>query len=126
MLSIGIFFTLIVLGLSSTLPSALSRGLTANGVPASAAAHVASLPAVSTLFAAFLGENPVRQLLGRHLLAHLSAAHVATLTGRAFFPSLVSGPFLTGLHEAFDFAILACLVASAASWLRGGRFVYHD
>ncbi len=63
-LSIGLFFTLMIAGLANTLPAALSSGLTANGVPAADAARIAELPPVAVLFAAFLGYNPVQQLLG--------------------------------------------------------------
>jgi MFS family permease len=124
--SIGIFFTLMIIGLASSLPAVLSHGLVSHGVPASVANRVAHLPPVSTLFAAFLGYNPVQHLLGSSVLAHLSAANRATLTGRQFFPALISGPFGDGLHVAFDFALAACLVAAAASWLRGGRYVYRE
>jgi hypothetical protein len=120
-LSVGVFFTLMVAGLSATLPQALSSGLTAHGVPATVASHAASLPPISVLFAAFLGYNPVQHLLGAHALSSLSAHAQAVLTGRAFFPHLISGPFRNGLHEAFIFAIAACLVAAAASLMRGGR-----
>jgi hypothetical protein len=75
------------------------------------------------LFAAFLGYNPAQQLLGPHVLQHLSAADAADVKGREFFPSLLSQPFRTGLREAFAFAIVACLVAAAASWSRGTRYV---
>jgi MFS family permease len=125
-LSIGIFFTLMIVGLSSSLPSALDHGLVAHGVPAAAASKVSSLPPVSVLFAAFLGYSPVRHLLGGTVLARLPAASVHALTSRSFFPHLITGPFQTGLHEAFDFAIAACLVAAAASWLRGGKYVYVE
>jgi MFS family permease len=119
-LSIGIFFTLIITGLAAHLPATLAKGLTAQGVPASAAAKVAHLPPTATVFGAFLGYNPVASLLGpTGVLAHLPHAKVAYLTGRSFFPSLISAPFSSGLHEAFDFAIVACLIAAAASWLRG-------
>jgi MFS family permease len=124
-LSIGIFFTLIILGLAATLASALSHGLTAQGVPPASAARVASLPPVSVLFAALLGYNPVSTLLGP-ALAHLPAARVAYLTGRSFFPSLISSAFGHGLAAAFDFAIAACLIAAAASLLRGGKYAYGD
>jgi MFS family permease len=124
-LSIGIFFTLIILGLAATLASALSHGLTAQGVPPASAARVASLPPVSVLFAALLGYNPVSTLLGP-ALAHLPAARVAYLTGRSFFPSLISPAFGHGLAAAFDFAIAACLIAAAASLLRGGKYAYGD
>jgi hypothetical protein len=125
-LSIGVFFTLMVLGLASNLPHALSSGLQAHGVSATAASGAAHIPPVSVLFAAFLGYNPIEHLLGSHVLASLSAANHATLTGRSFFPHLISAPFRTGLHEAFLFAILACLIAAAASLMRGGRYHYVE
>jgi hypothetical protein len=119
-LSIGIFFTLIITGLAARLPVTLARGLTAQGVPAAAAAKVAALPPTSTVFGAFLGYNPIASLLGpTGVLARLPHARAAYLTGRSFFPNLISGPFSNGLHEAFDFAIVAMLIAAAASWLRG-------
>jgi len=121
-LSIGIFFTLMILGLSSTLPHALSGGLQAHGLSASTAQRVARLPPVSILFAAFLGYNPIQHLVGAHALSSLSAGAQATLTGRAFFPDLISAAFRSGLHEAFAFAIVACLIAAAASLMRGGRY----
>jgi MFS family permease len=125
-LSIGIFFTLMIIGLSATLPSALLHGLQAHGVPARDAAAAANLPPVSILFAAFLGYSPVQHLVGGKVLAHLPAHQAAVLTGRGFFPSLISAPFANGLHTAFDFAVAACLLAAAMSWLRGGKFRYHE
>ncbi|MCW2996104.1 MAG: transporter [Conexibacter sp.] len=122
-LSIGIFFTLMIIGLASTLPHTLSSGLQAHGVDPATAHSVASLPPVSILFAAFLGYNPVQHLLGPHALHALSAHDQATLTGSSFFPHLISAPFRSGLHAAFSFAIVACLIAAAASLLRGGRMV---
>jgi MFS family permease len=123
-LSIGIFFTLIILGLASSLPSALSHGLIAQGVPSADAARVAALPPVSIMFAALLGYNPVQTLLGP-VISKLPASHAAYLTGHTFFPSLISSPFQHGLDIAFDFAIAACLVAALASLLRGRRYVHE-
>jgi len=117
-LSIGIFFTLMVAGLSSTLPAALFGGLTAQGVPAHAAAPISHLPPIGVLFASFLGYNPMQQLLGP-LLAHLPAAHAAYLAGREFFPHLITGPFHHGIGVAFGFAIGACVIAAIASALTG-------
>jgi len=125
-LSIGVFFTLMIVGLAASLPSALYHGLVAHGVPATAAARVSHLPPVSTLFAAFLGENPMLHLLGPAVLGHLPAHQAAIVTGRSFFPSIISGAFQHGLHEAFDFAITACLIAAGASWLRGGKYIYRE
>ena len=123
-LSIGIFFTLIILGLAASLPAALSHGLIAQGVPRADAARIAGLPPVSIMFAALLGYNPVRTLLG-HAITKLPASHAAYLTGHTFFPSLISAPFSHGLAIAFDFAIAACLIAGLASLLRGGRYVHE-
>ncbi len=125
-ISIGIFFTLMIIGLSSTLPHTLSSGLQVHGVAAATAQRVAHLPPVSILFAAFLGYNPIQQLLGPHALAALSAHNRAVLTGRAFFPHLISAPFRDGLHEAFAFAIIACLLAAVTSLMRGGRYHYEE
>ncbi|MGH2863981.1 MAG: MFS transporter, partial [Solirubrobacteraceae bacterium] len=125
-LSIGIFFTLMILGLASNLPHTLASGLEAHGVAASAAGSASHTPPVSVLFAAFLGYNPVEHLLGTHVLSTLSASSRATVTGRSFFPHLISLPFSTGLHEAFAFAVLACLIAAGASLMRGGKFHYVE
>jgi hypothetical protein len=121
--SIGIFFTLMISGLAAALPSALTTGLEAHHVPADAAAAVATSPPVSVLFAAFLGYNPIEHLLGPAVIAQVSPADTAVLTGNAFFPNLISGPFEAGLHIAFGFAIAVCLIAAAASLSRGTRYV---
>jgi MFS family permease len=125
-LSIGMFFSVITLGLASSLPAHLYSGLVAQGVPAATAHQVASVPPVGSLFAAFLGYNPIQQLLPASVLAHLPAGHAAYLTGRSFFPSLISPSFKTGLRYAFDFAIVCSIVAAIASLLRGGRYVHEQ
>jgi hypothetical protein len=119
-LSIGIFFTLMIIGLAADLPHALFSGLSTHGVAAATAHRIAALPPVSILFAAFLGYNPLQHLVGPHVLGTLSAHNHALLVGRSFFPQLISPPFRTGLHEAFAFAIAACLIAALASFFRGG------
>jgi MFS family permease len=125
-LSIGIFFTLIIFGLTSSLPSALYHGLVVQGVPSGAAAKVAHLPPTGALFGAFLGYDPIKTLLGSRVLSHLPAARAAYLTGRSFFPKLISHPFMQGLGEAFDFAAVACVVAAIASWMRGKKYHHVD
>jgi MFS family permease len=123
-LSIGIFFTLMILGLASSLPATLDQGLRQQGVPAADAHRISHLPPVGLLFASFLGYNPMHALLGGSL-THLDAHQTAHLTSREYFPSVISKPFAQGLREAFDFAILACLTAAAASWFRGSKFVHE-
>ena len=122
-LSIGIFFTLMIVGLAATLPDTLATGLEAHGVSAATAARISHLPPVSVIFAAFLGYNPAKELIGPHVLADLSAHDAAAISGRGFFPKLIAEPFRHGLHEAFAFAIAACLVAAVASWSRGRRTI---
>ncbi|HVC71059.1 MAG TPA: MFS transporter [Acidimicrobiales bacterium] len=124
--SIGIFFTLMIVGLSSTLPRSLYQGLVSHGVPSATAQHAAHLPPVSTLFAAFLGYNPIGHLIGAGTLAHLPAAQQSALLGHGFFPMLITGPFRAGLHAALDFAIVASVLAAAASWSRGAMYVHDD
>ncbi len=119
-LSIGVFFSLMVAGLAGSLPQTLSAGLRAQGVPPATAGQVAALPPVSTLFATFLGKNPVGQLLGpTGTLERLPPANAHTLTGTRFFPELVSGPFHHGLVTVFTVAAVMALVGAVASALRG-------
>jgi MFS family permease len=126
-LSIGIFFSLMIAGLASTLPRTLSSGLTAQGVPASVATQVSHLPPVSTLFAALLGYNPVRTLLAPSgVLAKLPAHNVAVLTGRQFFPHLITAPFHHGLVIVFTAAAIMSLIGALVSLLRGKQFYYDD
>jgi MFS family permease len=123
-LSIGIFFSLMIAGLANTLPRTLTSGLTAQGVPLAVATKIAHLPPVSTVFAAMLGYNPVQNLLApTGLLRTLPAHSVAVLTGKQFFPHLISGPFHRGLVIVFIAAAVMSVLGAAVSWMRGKRSV---
>jgi MFS family permease len=124
-LSIGVFFSLMILGLAASLPAHLFEGLRSAGVPAADATRISRLPPVGLLFAAFLGDNPIRVLLGP-TIHQLTATHAQLLTGRSYFPSLIATPFKNGLRQAFDFAAGACLVAALASWFSGQRYVHQE
>jgi MFS family permease len=125
-ISMGIFFTLLIIGLSSSLPHTLSSGLEAHGIAAAKAHEVGQTPPISVLFAAFLGYNPIEHLVGSQALHELPQHSQAILTGHSFFPNLISGPFSTGLDTAFGFAIVACLIAAGASLMRGGRYTHTE
>src|SRR3954452_15020915 len=125
-LSIGIFFSLMIAGLASTLPHTLGGSLVAQGVPGPDATRIANLPPVGSLFAAFLGFNPIRTLLGPHVLTSLTPAHATYLTGKTYFPQLISKPFMHGLRIVFSAATIMSVIAAAASWMRGGRYVHPD
>ena len=118
-LSIGVFFSIVTLGLASSLPHHLYQGLVAEGMPKGAASNVAHLPPIGSLFAAFLGYNPVQTLVPHHVLAALGTTKEAYLTGRGFFPKLISPAFADGLHLAFYFAAATTFLGAVVSWLRG-------
>jgi MFS family permease len=125
-LSMGLFFTIVTLGLASRLPSALYKGLTAAGVAPGAAKLVSSEPPIGSLFSAFLGYNPVKELLGpTGALQKMSPRQVTYITGRSFFPHLIEQPFAGGLHLAFTFAAIATAVAIIASAFRGKQYFHQ-
>jgi MFS family permease len=125
-LSMGLFFTIVTLGLASRLPSHLYKGLVSQGVNPAAAHLVASEPPIGSLFSAFLGYNPIKELLGpTGALQHMPASKVAYITGRSFFPHLIEEPFAGGLHLAFTFAAIATGIALIASAARGKAYVHR-
>lgn len=126
-LSIGIFFSLMIAGLAATLPTTLTHGLQQQGVPANVAGQIGNLPPVGSLFAAFLGFNPIESLLGpTGVLAQLPQHNASVLTGKEFFPQLISGPFHHGLVIVFSAAAAMSVVAALASLLRGGKYHHED
>ena len=125
-LSIGVFFSIVTLGLAASLPGHLLHGLVAQGVPVAQAEKVAHLPPIGSLFAAFLGFNPIKTEVPHHVLAALGPGRAAYLTGRSFFPKLISSSFQNGLRLAFDFAAVITIGASVASWLRGERYIHVE
>src|SRR5262249_26166814 len=125
-LSIGVFFTLMIVGLASVLPHTMQSGLVAHGVPSADAARISHLPPVATLFASSLGYNPMATVLGPHVLHGLPPGQGTVLTGRRFFPNLIASPFHTALVYAFVFAIVACAIAAVASLLRGGKYHHEE
>ena len=112
--------------LAASLPGTLSGGLTTAGVPGSVANQIAHLPPTSALFAAFLGYNPMANLLPAGVLHALPAANQTNVLGHSFFPNLISPPFLQGLHAAFYISAAMCVIAATASLLRGRRYIYSQ
>ena len=126
-LSIGVFFSLLIAGIASSLPAQLLGGLQQQGVPHAIAHQIAALPPVSSLFAAMLGDNPVAHLLGpTGVLTSLSPAHQQVLTGTHFFPQLIAAAFHHGLVVVFSVATGLSVLAAGASLMRGGRYVHTD
>jgi MFS family permease len=149
LLSIGLFFSLMIVGLAATLPNTMRDGLVGQKVPTKVASAIAGEPPVADLFSAFLGYNPMKGTLSKiapdgrplaasevkttddvtcppgdpSLLCSLPAANRNELIGKRFFPSLISKPFKSGLVIAFSASLRMCLIAAAASWLRGGYYI---
>ena len=121
-LSIGIFFSLMIIGLAHTLPDAMSQGLQAQGISASVAHEVANLPPVGSLFAAFLGYNPIAELLAPYDALNQPGVNVDVVTGQTFFPNLISGPFHSGLVVVFGAAALMMVIGAIASMFSAGRY----
>ena len=127
MMSMGIFFTIVITGLAAHLPHALATGLIQQGVqPAMATKISTQLPPTAALFAALLGYNPMAHLLPAQILASLPAHSAQVLVSKTFFPSLIGSPFMHGLRSAFWISFALALVAAVASLLRGRHFVYDD
>ncbi len=122
-LSITLIFTMVILGLASSLPSTLYSGLTQAGIPAAAAKIVANLPPTGALFAAFLGYNPLGTLLPPQVLQALPAQTRSLVLGTEFFPRLIAGPFESGLHVAFAISAVLSVFAALASLMRGKRYI---
>src|SRR5581483_8625636 len=111
---VGLFFSIVTLGLVAALPTTLSTGLMTNGVPGQAAAAIAHLPPTAALFGAFLGYNPIGELLSPQVLHAISPAHQAVLLGKTFFPNLIATPFMESLHAVFYISAGLCLIGAAA------------
>jgi MFS family permease len=125
-LSMGLFFTLLVFGLNDKVPSAMFHGLLAHGVPVATATQLSHLPPLGYIFAAFLGYNPLKSLLGPAVLGHLPAGQAAAITGRSFFPQLIGPSFKDALVLILSFAVVMCVIAAIASALRGEKFIHVD
>src|SRR5215208_364817 len=121
-LSIGIFFSLMIVGLANTLPGAMSAGLQEQGVSAAVAHEVANLPPVGSLFAAFLGYNPIGELLAPYHALQQPGVNAEVVTGQTFFPHLITEPFHTGLVVVFGAAAVMMLIGLIASLFNPGRY----
>jgi len=125
-ISMAVIFSLMVVGLNASMPAAMYTGLVQNGIPAQVAQQIAAAPPVGYLFAAFLGYNPLNTLIPASVLKSLPAQEAANITSRAFFPQLIDTAFHRGLIEVLVFSVIMCLIGAAASWVRGGKYIYHE
>jgi MFS family permease len=125
-ISQAVFFTIIIVSLSVSLPSALSSAVTATGAPTQLAQIFSATPASGALFASFLGYNPVATILHtlpQSLVSSIPNATMNYLTGSTFFPNAISAPFMTALREAFIIGAIMCVLAALCSALRGGKYL---
>jgi EmrB/QacA subfamily drug resistance transporter len=125
-LSMALYFTIMIMGLSRHLPEVLGRALIGAGVPTDVAQQVAGMPPTSALFAAFLGYNPMESLMPASAMSALPQATQQTLTGTTFFPEAIAPAVMSSLHLAFYVSAGLSLVAAVISFFRGGRYVYGE
>lgn len=125
-LSMGIFFSLIIVGMNGSVPAVMYSQLVQHDIPAQIAKSLASAPPVGYLFAAFLGYNPLGVLIPANVLHMLPPEQVTVVTSRIFFPQLIDAAFQQGLIQVFAFSSVMCAIAAGISWLRGGKYVYHE
>ncbi|OAT80767.1 MFS transporter [Desulfotomaculum copahuensis] len=126
LLSMALFFSIVIAGLAHNLPPVLYQGLVSAGIPTAWAAKVAELPPTGALFAAFLGYNPMSSLIPPGVLAHLPAASRAYVLGKDFFPLTIAPAFMASLRIAFYISAAMSLIAAIASFMRGERYIYEN
>jgi MFS family permease len=125
-LSTAIIFSLMTIGLNASVPAVMYSGLVQHEVPVQIAQQVSHVAPVSYLFAAFLGNNPLKTLIPAQVLQSLPSGQADMITSRIFFPQLISPSFHHGLTVVLTFSIMMCLIAAGASWLRGGKYIYRE
>lgn len=124
MSSITLFFTFLAIGVSANLPGTLYNGLVAQNVSSSVAQQISQLPPTSALFSALLGYNPMKTLLPANVINTLPVQNANVILGNSFFPNLIEGPFIDGMHIVFAVGAALTFLAAVASLLRGGRYVH--
>jgi MFS family permease len=125
LVSMSLFFSVVIIGLAVKLPQALSFGLLSAGIPSAVASRIAGLPPTGALFAAFLGYNPMGQLLSPEVLAKLPEATRSLVLGKEFFPSMMAPAFMASMRFTFYGAAGMSLVAAVVSFLRGKVYIHE-
>ena len=126
MFSLAIFFSLLIIGVSSSLPAELYNGLVSQGVSSATALQISRLPPSSTLFAALLGYNPMKTLLPPAVINSLPPKNANVILGTSFFPNIISSSFMSGMRIVMYSGAVMALFAAIFSALRGGRYVHNN
>ena len=134
-LSLVLFFTIVIGGLATGLAGSVSSALAGLGVGAPDGpilANLAQANPTDSLFAAFLGYNPIGTLLAFASTvpgwdsSQITPAIADQLTATGFFPNAIAPAFIAGLRGAFLFAGAITLVGAGISYLRGARYLHED
>jgi len=127
--SMGIFFTIVLVSLTTKLPSAFSGALATAGAPVLIPFFI-KIPPTSALFSAFLGYNPMQTILGffpsSYTSSILSQSVLTTLEGKTWFPHALAGAFMGSLRVSFYIGALLFLIAAILSAFRGKRYVFDE
>ncbi|MFZ0005705.1 MAG: MFS transporter [Methanoregula sp.] len=126
-ISMALFFTIVIVSLTQLFPPELATSLTSAGA-AGLIGPMSSIPPTGALFAAFLGYNPVHTILvtlPQTVVAAISPATIATLTGTTWFPTTLAYAFMPSVRISFYIGALLSVIAAALSAMTGSRFVHE-
>lgn len=127
--SMAIFFTIVLLALTSKLPNAFNSSLAAVGAPILIPFFI-QIPPTSALFSAFLGYNPMQTILGffpsGYISSILSNSVITVLEGKTWFPNALAGAFMGSLRISFYIGSVLFAIAAILSAARGKRYVFDE
>lgn len=123
-ISIGMFFSIVIITLSGSLPSAFSTSLTNLGA-SNLVPYFTHIPPTSALFSAFLGYNPVQTIIIQSGV-NVNSSLYQTLTSNTWFPHAIASAFMGALHMAFFIGMGLALLAALTSYMRGGIYIYDE
>jgi len=125
--SMALFFTIVIVSLTHLFPPQLAVSLADAGAPA-LVVPMSAIPPTGALFAAFLGYNPVHEILvtlPQSIVASISPATITTLTGTTWFPTTLAHAFMPSLRISFYIGALLSIIAAILSSMTGSRFVHE-
>ncbi len=120
--SMGIFFTILILGLTSILPGTIFSGLTTAGLGSSLSKTISSqIPPTDAIFSALLGISPMKEivsLLPSSVSSGIPTSVISTITARTWFPGVFAPAFMSSLRIVFYSAFAITLTGAALSLFR--------
>lgn len=124
-ISMGIFFTIVIVGISQRFPEEITSSFTSIGA-SQLAPLFNQIPPTGALFSAFLGYNPVGtmlQSLPQQTINMIPQQIITTITGTTWFPKTLANAFMPSLQMAFYIGAVMSAIAAIFSAFRGEKFI---